>query len=222
LETLYMSVPRSQYGPGNAYPVGAKIPMAAALNPGAQRPPTTNLAAANTPVIPTTVCYEGGATQGVPSNVPLATLIQHDTLAHPSARDLSWGWYAACQLGCQTMAGSGATLANYYQLYAGTGYGQVWALSFSTAQAAGDGLGYAYAGNTQVVVPPNQYATAQGGLPADASNHVGGAPGNTSPMLQGLRDWFDVSSPPVNITTPPGRRRRWFSGLGQSVVRPLR
>ena len=136
-ETFYMSIPRSELG--TTYPVGRWIPLAAPIPPAGRTPPSTNLAAANTPVIPTVVTYEGGATTCVPDGIPFQYQLLHDTFAHPSFRDVVWGWYAACQLGDQSMAGSGATLANYYQLYNSIAYASLWVLAYGSSQPAGDG-----------------------------------------------------------------------------------
>jgi hypothetical protein len=166
---------------------------------------------------PTMVCYEGAPETAVPYGTPFQVQLLHDCFAHPSFRDVQWGWYAACQLGDQTLSGGGAVVANDYQLYNNVGYASMWAMGYGPAQPPGDGLLYAYDATGSHSWPANQFATIQGGLPADNRDHNGGTPGNTSPALQGLRDWFEVSSPLPAQPTKPGRPRRWFSGLGQAT-----
>ncbi len=216
---LYRTIAGSQYGTGNAYPVGAAIPLNLALSPSAASPPTTNLAAANTQ-IPSMACYEGGASGPIPGTVPLAYALGHDSFAHPSARDLTWGWYATCQQGCPTVPGGGAGLAMYYQMYDGVGtYGNMWVMAYGSHQPPGDGLAYAYGGEQQVSWPANKYATIQGGLPADGHDHN---QYNSSPALQGWRDWFTAMGPIQPTPTPTPRPRRWFAGLRRPVTRPGR
>ena len=218
-ETFYLSIPQSQYG--TTYPIGARIPLNIPIPaPATWVPPATNQAAANVAKFPELITYEGGIQTNAPSSTPFLNQILHDTFAHPSMRDLIWGWYASCQLGNQAMAGSGASLATYYQLYNNPSYPYSWVLAYGTGQPAGDGLAYAYSGSRQYAISPNQFATIQGGFPADNHDHNGGMPmGNTSTALQGLRDWIEVASPLPVQPTPTVRRRRWFAGLGQNALR---
>ena len=221
-EVLYMNVPRSQYG--TTYPVGASIPLNQALG-GTQKPPATNQAAANIASPPSLITYEGGVQQGVPSGRLFANQLFHDTFAHPSQRDLIWAWYCSCQLGNQSQAGTGAVLATYYQLYNNPNYPYTWQLAYGCGQPPGDGTANAYLGSSTYTVSANRFATIQGGLPADNHDHNGGPTPNTSPALQGLRDWFEASSPLPIQPTPTGRsrrKRRWFAGLGQNAMRPGR
>jgi hypothetical protein len=220
-EVFYMNVPRSAYG--TTYPVGAPIPLNAAIpSPGTRKPPATNQAAANISNPPSLITYEGGVQTGVPFGVPYSDQLFHDTFAHPSQRDLIWGWYASCQLGNQSQAGSGAVLATYYQLYNGPNYPYTWQLAYGCGQPPGDGTSNAYLGSSAYTVPANRFATTQGGLPADNHDHNGGPTPNTSPALQGFRDWFEASSPLPVQPTPTGRggrNRRWFAGLAQNAMR---
>jgi hypothetical protein len=66
---------------------------------------------------PDLVCYEGGYQTFIPGAVPGSGALTLACLAHPSARDLIYGWFAACQQGDQTMPDGGATLACYYQCW---------------------------------------------------------------------------------------------------------
>jgi hypothetical protein len=189
-ETFYASIPRSQYGPGNAYPVGSTISFTAAPNAGGASPPATNLAAVNTPAIPTLVCYEGGLQTPIPWSVPFQFDLMHDSVLHPSGRDLTYGWLAACQQGDPTLTGSGAVAACYYQLYSAPSFPFMWYTSLGVAEPPGDGTG-------------NGFATIQGGQPADAHDHDRGG---TAAYMQGLLDWSALAVPP--------RSRTFFPRLG--------
>jgi hypothetical protein len=194
------SVARSQYGPGKTYPVGSAVPFAAL--PGTRTsPPSTNQAAANSKV-PTLVAYEGAATQGVPNTLPFNWWLQHDSFAHPSGRDLVWGWYAALQQGSPIAPGSGFTAANYFQVFDSPQYGQMWVLSYDACQPPGLGAS-------------NAFATIQGGQPADGHDHN---QYNQSPYFQGLVDFFSVSSPTPVQPVPTRRTRPWFNGLSPSAA----
>jgi hypothetical protein len=213
---LYTTIPKSQYGVGNTYPIGSPIPLNLALSGSAASPPATNLAAANTET-PTLACYEGGASGPIPSAAPLGYWLGHDSFAHPSARDLTYGWYATCQQGCPTVPGGGAGLAMYYQMYDSIGtYGQMWVMAYGSHQPPGDGLAYAYGGAQQSSWPANKYATIQGGLPADGHDHN---QYNSSPALQGWRDWFAAMGPIQPTPSAAPRPRRWFAGLRRPVTR---
>ena len=221
-EVLYRTLQRSDYG--TKYRWGDPIPLATAIPANARALPTANAAAANAPTPPDVVCYEGACDFQVPAWMPqpILYLLEHDLFASPSARDNHYAWFMGCQAGSQAVPGSGATLANYYQLYSDIAYGDRWVLCYGSAQLPGDGSS-------------NRYATIQGGMPADGHDHNGGANagwspavangnpiGNTSPALQGLIDWINASSiVPVQPVTSV-RKRRWFSGLVQNAVRPGR
>lgn len=122
---------------------------------------------------PDIICYEGGFQTVIPWQVPGHKALWVDCLAHPSARDLAYGWFALCQQGDPTTPGSGASLACYYQAFCPT---PIWSLAQGVGQVAGPGTS-------------NKYATYQGGFPADGHEHAGGPAGNVSPLLQGLQDW---------------------------------
>jgi hypothetical protein len=225
----YMTIPASQYGIGKLYPIGSPIPLNAALPTSSLvSPPTTNMAASHAPSFPSLVAYEGGIQSPIESNVTASDYLLHDLFAHPSYRDLVWGWYAMCQRGCPTLTGSGAVLANYYQMYNSENDSTMWVLAYGSPQPPGDGLRHAYGNGTTYAWPPtgsaaNQYATAQGGLPADAHSHMGGPQGNASTALLGFRDWIDatglVPPTPTPTPTPPPRSRRWFGGLRRPIMR---
>ena len=209
---LYVNIPRSQYGPGNTYPVGAAIPLSAALT-GSTSPPTTNQAAANSP--PPVLCtYEGGASQIASAVAPLFDQMCHDCLAHPSARDLIYGWYWACQQGCPTVPGGGCGLGVYYQMYNNISYPDIWEMAYGSSQPAGDGVSLVYGGASSFSFPANKFATIQGGFPADGHDHN---EFNAAPALMGWRDWNQAVAPP--IPAPAARARRWFQGLRRPVLR---
>ena len=213
---LYMTIPRSQYGYGNTYPIGAAIPLSAALSGTAAAPPTTNLAAANTPKLPILACYEGGATTPVPPDVPLVLQLGHDSFAHPSGRDLSYGWYVACQQGNPTVVGGGSGLSVYYQMYDGFTYGNMWVMAYGTSQPPGDGVSYAYGGRI------SSRGRRTSSRPSRAACRPTGTTTTSTTrhrLLQGWRDWFNAVGPIQPTPTPPPRTRRWFAGLRRPVMR---
>lgn len=201
-EVFYLSVPLASYR--TTCPPGTPIPLDTAIpSSGNRTAPATNLAAANAPVLPTLIAYEGGVQTGLPGNLPLLAQVMHDQFYHSSYRDLIRGWFAACQLGCQTVAGSGMTLAMYYQIYDAFNYPAMWLLSAGPAQPPGDGQS-------------NQFATIQGGLPADGHDH---GQYNEATGLQGMLDWVDASSLLPGQPVAASAKRRWFSGSGQLARR---
>ena len=149
------------------------------------------------------VCYEG-----FPQRVIAYTnnALQHDIMAHPSYYDLIWCYLLAIQRGTPTVADSAPASLNIYQLFTNPG-------NFTSLNWMGT------CGNTQ---PPgyglsNQYATSQGGAPADGLPHYspsfsGGVQtfaGNESPSFQALLDWIDITSPaltfgPIDIDPDAG------------------
>jgi hypothetical protein len=201
-EVFYMNIPRADYI--TTYQIGGPVPFNVAIpSPGTQQAPTTNAAAPNVTTYPDLVCYEAALTYYSPLGVPLYDYIWWDIFAHPAASDLIQALYLSCQIGSQVLANSGATLANYYQIYDYPSSNSMWVLAYGGAQAPGNGSW-------------NQFATIQGGYPADAHDHN---QYNTSPALQGMLDWVDATSVLPVMPTSSARRRRWFSGLGQSVMR---
>ncbi len=193
--TSYVQIPRTSYG------YGQPNPLTFGSFPNVGSPPTTNLAAANTPTLPTLVCYEGGIDISIPVNVELYTFLENDSMSHPTGRDAVYGWYTAMQQGCPTMVGGGATAACYYQLFDAAQFPDMWVLSRGVCQPPGPGTA-------------NSFATIQGGPPADGHDHN---QTNRSTYFQGLVDFFSASSPAQ--PTPVPRTRRWFAGLTRTGVR---
>ena len=109
----------------------------------------------------------------------------------------------ACQIGSPTQTGSGAVLANWYQMFSPVDYPYLWSLAYGTAQPPGPGTS-------------NRFATIQGGQPADGHDHN---QGGQSAYMQGFVDWFDASSPAPIQPTYRSPTRRWFAGLGRPLVR---
>lgn len=180
-------------GGGDQVPIGSNLTISSFPNSGS--PPTTNNAAPNVK-IPAMMCYEGALESVITGTVPLQFYVNHDMFAHPSARDLWYGWFCAVQQGYPPVSGSGATAANYYQLYsydATPPSYHSWILSHGQEQMPGPGLS-------------SQYATIAGGWPADAHDH--NQANAQSPAFQGLVDFFSGSSegaPTVTATTPATR-----------------
>ena len=216
---LYATIPAGEYGLGNTYPIGSPIPLNMAISVTAVAPPATNLAVANTQT-PVLANYEGGASGPIMGSLPLTDLLGHDSFAHPSARDLTYGWYATCQQGCPTVPGGGSGLAMYYQMYETINvYNAMWVMAYGSPQPPGDGVAYAYGGAQQVSWPANKFATIQGGsvaAPPDGHDHN---QYNSSPALQGWRDWFAAMGPIQPTPSPTPRARRWFAGLRRPVMR---
>lgn len=145
----------------------------------------------------TLVCYEGGIETPIPSAVPNSVALTHDVWAHPAAADLVYCWLLACQQGDQAVAGSGAVQANYYQAYQAP---YTWTLAQGPGQVPGDGRA-------------NQFATFQGGRPADGKDHNGGPGANVSPGLYGIRLWGAAvkaaRQQPTPTPTPPTPATSW-------------
>jgi methionine-rich copper-binding protein CopC len=141
--------------------------------------------------------YEGGEMAsvtfiGVPGNAPA---LQHDLDFHPSARDLAYAVYAAYQVGDQSVEGSGAAFANWFSLYGTMRWDAfVLAMAWGTGNPPGTGDG---TDGLRV----NQFATSQGGAPADGLDH---SQDNVSPLLLGMMDFAagNVTTPVVTATTP--------------------
>lgn len=151
---------------------------------------------------PVIVGYEGAANKVVPDAVPFQNTLIHDCVAHPSWADTTWGFLAACQQGDQTTPDSGAILQCIYQLYCYNCSPDVWRMAGGPAQPAGDGISFAEDSTGRYPRKPNQFATIQGGFPADNRSHDGGFPGNTAPALFGLRNWFSGGAVPTPTPTP--------------------
>lgn len=208
-QTLYMNIPASQYGTGHAYPINAPVGLGSGtwLNV-AQAPPTTNLAAANlTQPLPRVVGYEGGFTSPIPTTVPFAHLIMHDSFAHPSCRDAVWSWFSMCQTGCPSY-GAGAAMVSYFSLYNSFDYPYFFLLAYGDIQSPGAGTS-------------NRFATLQGGPDGDGHDHNAGTAPNQATALQGFIDWYGATATvPVSPTPTPTSTRRWFPGLRRPVMRP--
>jgi hypothetical protein len=219
--TYYATVSRGLYN--GTYPVGSAFPLNVAIPAGYTPPPATNQCAGvqgDAPVVPQIINYEGSVQTPIPAAVPLRNLLTHDSFSHPSYRDLIRGYYVMCQQGSPLVPGSGAVLSEYFELYYQpyTGGATTWLLADGAQQLPGDGLGHAYAGGQTIAVPPNRYATIQGGYPADGHDHQ---QYNVSPGFQASRDWWDATSPAP--TRPPvaaaARPRRWYAGLTKPSAR---
>jgi hypothetical protein len=196
----------------DGYAGGATVTLTTAPATGAANPPTTNKAATpNNVRIPRLVCYEGNLVSIPTANpgatsltcVPLGTAIAHDLFYHPSGRDLTWGWYAIVQQGCPTVANGGCVAANYYMLYAPPSYTSGWSMAYGQNVMPGSGAS-------------NQYATIQGGYPADYHDH---SQINQPVQVQGMIDFASVSSPVPVQPTPVANRRRWYIGLSRCAAR---
>ena len=146
------------------------------------------------------VAYEYAENYPVPSSLSGSYYSQlaHDMMAHPSAYQLHRCINLTLQAGSVGVPGSGFVLAHYFNvLYApvvaGTpGKGQYF-LAAGLVQPPGYGL-------------TNQYATAQGGAPANGQAHY---LTNQAVLLQAWHDWIDATSPtpppPVQVRLDPWR-----------------
>jgi hypothetical protein len=186
----YLTVPCSQPVGTSPNPPGTTIVIAG--RPAATgSPPTVNRAGARAAATPRLACYEGSQTTMIPRAVPLQYHLQHDSLLHPSARDLVYGWFAAVQAGCPWVPDSGADVACYFQIYGyGPSYPFIWHLSLGAAQRRGTGAG-------------NRFATVQGGAGAASDLGHDHNRGSTSPGYQGLMDFVGASRP--GPAAPPVR-----------------
>lgn len=200
-EAFYAGLTRSQWqSAGGRWPLNAAVPSQSAARP----PSSCRVPSATLGTIPTLVTYEGGVDVPIPGGVAFQHYLELDAFAHPAFADAAYAWYASCQQGAQWVAGGGAALANYFQLLSGIPYADLWSLTTSLGQAAGDGAS-------------NRFATVQGGgtaaAPPDGHDHNGGPSANVSPGLMGLRNWFGAA--------PPTPSRRWVPSPGR-FGRPFR
>jgi hypothetical protein len=149
--------------------------------------------------LPGLIMYElamDSVVRGTSNNQTTYNLV-HDCVAHPNYYDLINTLFATCQVG-------GFAFANMSSLcmpiYSGTA---PWAL----VQWEGQQPGYGDGRNGTTV---NQFASAQGGMPADSQSHIGpdsvNPNGNVSPHLQAFLDWIAVTgnTPPSSLTPVSG------------------
>ena len=155
---------------------------------------------------PTLICYEASVETVIPWGYPtgvtqLVKNLTHDAFAHPYIYDLDTTFYYMIQVG-------GATFCNITALCMPLEDGiYLWPIY----QWEGMYPGY---GDGRDGTTVNQFATSQGGPPADSMSHIGpdgpnpgGTPtnpngGNVSPKAQAFLDWIGAAIVTATLSGP--------------------
>jgi methionine-rich copper-binding protein CopC len=134
------------------------------------------------------ICYEAAIENHVPATNVIMGPLLHDIFSHPSYYGVIKAFLLSCQQGNPLRANSGSVLTHYFGCYFYPTLPQQWMLAVGVNQLPGLGTG-------------NTFATPQGGAPGDGKARY---QLNTSPGLQAVLDWANVTSPGAGALTVAG------------------